>query len=141
MSGVAGGNRIQKADVQATFNKYIDQVLKTIPGFKKASLSGSVKAGSKADYGDLDLVIWFEGDDKREVKQRIIDAINKLPSDVIVPFKSEKYTGRRYYNSGELISVLFPIEGKQDEFIQVDNIIALTEEESVFKESFLDLPA
>ena len=96
MSGVAGGNRIQKADVQATFNKYIDQVLKTIPGFKKASLSGSVKAGSKADYGDLDLVIWFEGDDKREVKQRIIDAINKLPSDVIVPFKSEKYTGRRY---------------------------------------------
>ena len=141
MSGVAGGNRIQKADVQATFNKYIDQVLKTIPGFKKASLSGSVKAGSKADYGDLDLVIWFEGDDKREVKQRIIDAINKLPSDVIVPFKSEKYTGKRYYNSGELISVLFPIEGKTDEFIQVDNIIALTEEESVFKESFLDLPA
>jgi hypothetical protein len=141
MSGVAGGNRIQKADVQATFNKYVDQVLKTIPGFKKASLSGSVKAGSKADYGDLDLVIWFEGDDKREVKQRIIDAINKLPSDVIVPFKSEKYTGRRYYNSGELISVLFPIEGKTDEFIQVDNIIALTEEESVFKESFLDLPA
>ena len=141
MSGVAGGNRIQKVDVQATFNKYIDQVLKTIPGFKKASLSGSVKAGSKADYGDLDLVIWFEGDDKREVKQRIIDAINKLPSDVIVPFKSEKYTGRRYYNSGELISVLFPIEGKTDEFIQVDNIIALTEEESVFKESFLDLPA
>ena len=141
MSGVAGGNRIQKADVQATFNKYIDQVLKTIPGFKKASLSGSVKAGSKADYGDLDLVIWFEGDDKREVKQRIIDAINKLPSDVIVPFKSEKYTGRKYYNSGELISVLFPIEGKQDEYIQVDNIIALTEEEHTFKESFLDLPA
>ena len=141
MSGVAGGNRIQKADVQATFNKYIDQVLKTIPGFKKASLSGSVKAGSKADYGDLDLVIWFEGDDKREVKQRIIDAINKLPSDVIVPFESDIYTGRRYYNSGELISVLFPIEGKTDEFIQVDNIIALTEEESVFKESFLDLPA
>lgn len=141
MSGVAGGNRIQKQDVQATFNKYIDQVLKTIPGFKKASLSGSVKAGSKADYGDLDLVIWFEGDDKREVKQRIIDAISKLPSDVIVPFKSEKYTGRKYYNSGELISVLFPIEGKQDEYIQVDNIIALTEEEHTFKESFLDLPA
>jgi hypothetical protein len=141
MSGVAGGNRIQKQDVQATFNKYVDQVLRTIPGFKKATLSGSVKAGSKADYGDLDLVIWFEGDDKREIKQRIIDAINKLPSDVIVPFKSEKYIGRKYYNSGELISILFPIEGKQDEYIQVDNIIALTEEEHTFKESFLDLPA
>jgi len=141
MSGVAGGNRILKQDVQATFNKYVDEVLKNIPGFKKASLSGSVKAGSKADFGDLDIVTWFEGEDKKEVKQRIIDAITKLPNNIIVPFKSEKYTGRRYYNSGELISVLFPIEGKSDEFIQVDNIIALTEEESAFKGSFLDLPA
>jgi nicotinamide mononucleotide adenylyltransferase len=141
MSGVAGGNRILKQDVQSTFDAYVDQVLKHIPGFKKASLSGSVKAGSKADFGDLDIITWFEGDDKKEVKQRIIDAINKLPQNIIVPFRSEKYTGRRYYNSGELISVLFPITGKQDEFIQVDNIIALTEEESVFKGSFLDLPA
>lgn len=141
MSGVAGGNRILRQDVQATFNKYVNEVLSTIPGFKKASLSGSVKAGSKADFGDLDVITWFEGDDKREVKQRIIDAISKLPNNVIVPFKSEKYTGRRYYNSGELISVLFPIEGQEDQYIQVDNIIALTEEESVFKGSFLDLPA
>jgi nicotinamide mononucleotide adenylyltransferase/putative lipoic acid-binding regulatory protein len=141
MSGVAGGNRILKQDVQATFNKYVDEVLKNIPGFKRASLSGSVKAGSKADFGDLDIITWFEGEDKKEVKQRIIDAITKLPNNIIVPFKSEKYTGRRYYNSGELISVLFPIEGKADEFIQVDNIIALTEEESAFKGSFLDLPA
>lgn len=141
MSGVAGGNRILKQDVQSTFNAYVDQVLKHVPGFKKASLSGSVKAGSKADFGDLDIITWFEGDDKKEVKQRLIDAINKLPQNVIVPFKSEKYTGRRYYNSGELISVLFPIVGQDDQFIQVDNIIALTEEESVFKGSFLDLPA
>jgi hypothetical protein len=141
MSGVAGGNRILKQDVQATFNKYVDEVLSKIPGFKKASLSGSVKAGSKADFGDLDIITWFEGDDKREVKQRIIDAISKLPPSVIVPFKSEKYTGRKYYNSGELISVLYPIAGQEDQYIQVDNIIALTEEESVFKGSFLDLPA
>ena len=141
MSGVAGGNRILKQDVQSTFNAYVDQVLKHVPGFKKASLSGSVKAGSKADFGDLDIITWFEGDDKKEVKQRLIDAINKLPQNVIVPFKSEKYTGRRYYNSGELISVLFPIIGQDGQFIQVDNIIALTEEESVFKGSFLDLPA
>jgi hypothetical protein len=127
--------------VQATFNKYIDEVLRYIPGFKKASLSGSVKAGSKADFGDLDIIVWFEGEDKKEVKQRIIDAISKLPQNIIVPFKSEKYTGRRYYNSGELISVLYPIEGQEDQYIQVDNIIALTEEESVFKGSFLDLPA
>lgn len=141
MSGVAGGNRILKQNVQATFDKYIQEVLSKIPGFKKASLSGSVKVGSKADYGDLDLVVWFEGEDKREVKQRIIDTVLALPQNVIVPFKSEKYVGKRYHNSGELISVLYPIVGAEDQFIQVDNIIALTEEEHAFKGSFLDMPA
>lgn len=141
MSGVAGGNRIERGDVQATFNKYVEEVLSKIPGFKKASLSGSVKAGSKADFGDLDIIAWFEGEDKREVKQRIIEAVLALPQDVIVPFKSEKYAGKRYNNAGELISVLYPIVGKEDQFIQVDNIISLTEEEHAFKGSFLDLPA
>lgn len=141
MSGVAGGTRILRQDVQATFNKYVEEVLSNIPGFKKASLSGSVKAGSKPDFGDLDIIVWFEGEDKKEVKQRIIDAALALPQDIIVPFKSEKYTGRRYYNSGELITVLYPIVGKEDQYIQVDNIISLTEEEHAFKGSFLDLPA
>lgn len=141
MSGVAGGNRIDKADVKATFEKYTKQILEKIPGFKKATLSGSVKVGSKPDYGDLDLVTWFEGDDKKEVKQRIIQTVTAMPDSVIVPFKSEKYTGKKYYNSGEIITVLYPIEGKQDEFIQVDNIIALSEEEHGFKNNFLDLPA
>jgi hypothetical protein len=141
MSGVAGGNRIERGDVHNTFNKYVEEVLSKIPGFKKASLSGSVKAGTKADFGDLDIIVWFEGDDKREVKQRLIDAALALPQNIIVPFKSEKYTGRRYYNSGELISVLYPIVGKEDQYIQVDNIISLTEEEHAFKGSFLDLPA
>ena len=59
----------------------------------------------------------------------------------LTTLKSEKYTGRRYYNSGELISVLYPIVGKEDQYIQVDNIISLTEEEHAFKGSFLDLPA
>ena len=141
MSGVAGGNRIQRQDVQATFDSYVKEVLTKIPGFKKAALSGSVKAGSKADFGDLDIIAWFEGEDKREVKQRIIDVVTKLSDKLIVPFKSEKYPGRKYYNSGELISVLFPIIGKNGEFIQVDNIIALSEEESTYKGAFLDLPA
>ena len=141
MSGVAGGNRILKQDVQATFDSYVKEVLSKIPGFKKAALSGSVKAGSKADFGDLDIVAWFEGEDKREVKQRIIDLVTSLSDNIIVPFKSERYSGRKYYNSGELISVLFPITGKNGEFIQVDNIIALSEEESTYKGAFLDLPA
>jgi len=141
MSGVAGGNRIEKADVQKTFQKYIKEVLKKVPGFKKAELSGSVKVGSKSDYGDLDLITLFEGEDKKEVKQRIISVINSLPSTIIIPFKSEKYLGRKYYNSGEIISVLYPIEGKENQYIQVDNIISLTDEEHKFKGGFLDIPA
>ena len=141
MSGVAGGSRIEKEDVQGTFDKYVKDILEKIPGFKKASLSGSVKTGDKPDYGDLDLITWFEGKDKREVKQRIIEIIKAQPDSIIVPFKSEKYVGKKYYNSGEIITNLFPIEGKQGEYIQVDNIIALTEEEHGFKNNFLDLPA
>jgi len=141
MSGVAGGNRIEKSDVQRTFDKYTKEILEKIPGFKKASLSGSVKVGTKPDYGDLDLITWFEGEDKREVKQRIIKLVTSQSDSVIVPFKSEKYSGKKYYNSGEIITVLYPIEGKQDEYIQVDNIIALSEQEHSFKNSLLDLPA
>ena len=140
-SGVAGGNRIKKENVQETFANYIDKVLSRIPGFKHATLSGSIKTGSKSDFGDLDLIVSFKGEDKKEVKQRIVDTVMALSQDIIVPFKSDKYKGKRYYNSGEMISVLFPISGEPNQFIQVDNIIALSEEEHNFKNSFLDLPA
>lgn len=141
MSGVAGGNRIKKADVERTFSDYYNKVLKQIDGFQRAGLSGSVKAGSKSDYGDLDLIVLFRGEDKKEVKKRIVDYVSKLPDNVIVPFKSEKYQGKKYYNSGEIITVLFPISNNDDEYIQIDNIIALDETEHTFKTSFLDLPA
>lgn len=141
MSGVAGGSRIQKEDVRNTFDQYIEEILKNIPGFIKASLSGSVKVGTKPDYGDLDLITLFNGNNKKEVKKRIIQYIKSQPESIIVPFKSEKYYGRKYYNSGEIITVLYPIKGKDQEFIQVDNIIALSEEEHGFKNNFLDLPA
>jgi hypothetical protein len=140
MSGVAGGNRIQKKDVDRTFQDYQDKVLQKIPGFKGVSLSGSVKAKSKPDFGDLDLIVYFEGEDKKKVKQDIINVVSKMPDNLIVPFKSEKYTGRKYYNSGEIITILFPISGT-DETIQVDNIIALSQIEQEYKTSFLDLPA
>jgi hypothetical protein len=141
MSGVAGGTRIKLEDVDRTFTSFYNNVLKQIPGFRKANLSGSTKAKSKEDYGDLDIIAQFDGQDKKEVKQRIIDFITKQSDRVIIPFKSPKYTGRKYYNAGELISVLFPIEGKEGGEIQVDVIIALDPAEQEFKTSFLDLPA
>ena len=141
MSGVAGGSRIEKPDVHATFDKYIKEILEKIPGFIKATLSGSVKVGVKPSYGDLDIITHFEGNDKKEVKQRIIDLVKSQPDNIVVPFQSEKYAGRKYYNSGEIITILYPIEGKDGEYIQVDNIIALSDEEHTFKNNFLDIPA
>lgn len=140
MSGVTGGNRIKKSDVKRTFEKYQKDFLSKIPGFQSAQLTGSVKSGVKRDYGDLDLIVYFDGNDKREVKQRIITTAKSFPDDVIVPFKSEKYAGRKYYNAGELISVMYPIQGN-DGHIQIDNIVSLSPEESEYKENFLNIPA
>jgi hypothetical protein len=141
MSGVAGGNRIKRQNVDATFKDFENKVLKKIPGYKTATLSGSVKAGTKADFGDLDIIGTFEYDDKKVAKQAIIDAVAKMPDSLIIPFKSEKYRGKKYYNSGEIISVLFPIKGEPGEAIQADIMVALSETEHQFKNSFLDLPA
>lgn len=141
MSGVAGGSRIGNSNVDRTFNDFYNRVLKNIDGFRKASLTGSVKAKSKQDYGDLDIVTQFQGTDKKEVKSRIIKYVQSLPDSLIIPFTSEKYQGKKYYNSGEIITVLFPINGQDDENIQIDMIIALEESEHKFKEGFLDLPA
>lgn len=141
MSGVAGGNRIKKQDVQDTFNDFENKVLKKIPGYKAASLSGSVKAGTKADFGDLDVISTFEYDDKKVAKQAIIDTVAKMPDSLIMPFLSDRYKGKKYYNSGEIISVLYPIKGAPGETIQVDIMVSLSETEHQFKNSFLDLPA
>jgi len=141
MSGVAGGNRIKKQDVQDTFNDFENKVLKKIPGYKAASLSGSVKAGTKADFGDLDVISTFEYDDKKLAKQAIIDTVSKMPDSLIMPFQSDRYKGKKFYNSGEIISVLYPIKGAPGETIQVDIMVSLSETEHQFKNSFLDLPA
>lgn len=141
MSGSAGGNRIQRQMVQKTVEVYIDTVLSKYPGFKEAKISGSYNLGTKSDFGDIDLVITVEGTEKKEVKEQLVRFLEKYPDDVIVPFKSERYRGKKSLSSGELVTILFPVPGTEEEYVQVDNIISLSEEESTFKKSFLDVPA
>jgi len=140
MSGVAGGSRILKSNVDRTFADYQRKVLQNIPDFQNAKLTGSAKIKSKDDYGDLDIVVHFKGNDKKAVKKAIIDYVSSMPDRVIVPFQSSLYKGRKYYNSGEIITILYPIVGAEGN-IQIDNIIALSTEEYDFKEQFLNLPA
>jgi hypothetical protein len=141
MSGSAGGNRISRAAVEKTVQDYIDNVLSKFPGFKDAKATGSYNTGTKQDFGDIDLIVHLDSKDKKLVKQDLAKYFASLPDSVIVPFKSDKYKGKKSLSSGELVTVLYPISGVPDEFVQIDNIVSISEEESTFKNTFLDYPA
>ena len=141
MSGSAGGNRITRTSVENTVQDYIQNVLSKFPGFKKAKSTGSYNAGTKQDFGDIDLIIQIEGTDKKLIKQDLAKYFSTLPDSLIVPFKSDKYKGKKSLSSGELVTVLYPIAGTSDQYVQIDNIISISEEESTFKNTFLDYSA
>jgi predicted nucleotidyltransferase len=141
MSGSAGGNRVTRQAVEKTVNSYIEKVLKKFKAFKDAKISGSYNTGTKEDFGDIDLIVTFEGDDKKVLKKQLVDFFNTIPDDTIVPFKSDKYKGKKSLSTGEIVTVLYPIEGIEDQFVQIDNMVSLSDEESTFKKSFLDYPA
>ena len=141
MSGSAGGNRITRMSVENTVQDYIQKVLSKFPGFKKAKATGSYNAGTKQDFGDIDLIVQIEGTDKKLIKQDLAKYFSTLPDSLIVPFKSDKYKGKKSLSSGELVTVLYPIAGMPDQYVQIDNIISVSEEESTFKNTFLDYSA
>lgn len=140
-SGSAGGGRISRSFVEKTKEDYIAKVLSKFPGFKDARISGSYNTSAKEDFGNIDLIVTIEGEDKKKIKQELAAFLSSLPDDVIVPFKSSKYGGKKTLSSGELVTILYPIIGAPGEYIQIDNIIAISEEESNFKKAFLDYPA
>lgn len=136
MSGVAGGDRISQGDIKKVVNIYIKEVLQKFPAYVSYTISGSFKTGKK-DSGDIDLIILFDADNKKQLKLDLIEFL--LKQSVILPFRSDKYRGRRYYNSGELVTILYSQgNGKT---VQIDNIAALSLDEMKFKEHFLNLPA
>ena len=139
MSGVAGGDRILKADAWNVIRAYIE-ILKGFAFFKDYRISGSYH--SKEDFGDIDLIINISNrfsETKPIIKKRLIDFLCNLSEDTILPFRSYKYDQKRFYNSGEIVTILFTQgNGKT---IQIDNIISLSDEETEFKKRFLDMPA
>ena len=125
MSGVAGGDRIEAPHVRPTTDNYVSSVLSKFPGFTSADISGSFNYGNREDFGDIDLIVHIKGDDKKSIKQQLANYFASLPDSTIVPFKSPKYKGRKYYNAGELVSVLFPQSSYSDKTVQIDNIVAI----------------
>jgi cytidyltransferase-like protein len=141
MSGSAGGNRITRESVAKTVDSYINRILKKFPAFKSAKVSGSYNTSAKEDFGDIDLIVNLEATDKKNIKLELAKFLSNLPDDVIVPFKSEKYKGKKYLNTGEIITILHPIEGQPGEYVQIDNIVSISDDEAEFKKEFLDYPA
>jgi len=141
MSGSAGGNRINRSSVTKTVEQYINNVLKKFPGFTGAKISGSYNTSDKQDFGDIDLIVHLEASDKKGIKKELAQYLSSLPDNIIIPFKSEKYKGKKTLNSGEIVTILYPIIDNPGQYVQIDNIISISGEEAEFKKEFLDYPA
>lgn len=142
MSGSTGAERIRSRDDYVRFLESYCEVISKFNGFKSVQSSGSYCSDlSKQSFGDLDIVIHIESElSKKELKLQLIRYLESFPSDVIVEFTSEKYKGKRSYNSGEIVTVRY-YDSELGYSIQIDNIIALSAEEAEFKVSFLNMPA
>ena len=141
-SGSIGGNRILRQDVKPTVEKYEKEVLNKFPGYKKCEITGSYNAGTKKDHGDIDLCVWIDSKDNiKDVKKEFKKHIENLTDDITPKFRSGRNQGKKAQLYGSIVTCQIPIVGKEDEFVQVDNIIVLTPEELNFQKSFLNLNA
>ena len=142
MSGSTGAARIAS---RAHFKSFIDsytKILSKFPGFVSFVPSGSYNSNpNKQDFGDIDGITHIQSDkDKTQVKKELAAYLSALPDDVIVPFQSERYRGKKALNTGEIVTIRYH-DANLDYSVQIDNIIALDKTEADFKREFLDYPA
>lgn len=142
MSGVTGAERVRSRADFARFVEEYEEVISNFPGYISMTTSGSYNADPfKQDFGDIDLIIHFDTwTDKKLLKQMLVQYFESFSEDIIVPFTSAKYTGKRTSNTGELVSVRYHSKNLGYS-VQIDNIVALSAEEMNFKREFLDMPA
>jgi len=140
MSGVAGADRIEREFVEPTIRDFTNRVLSKFPGYESAQTSGSYNTSAKKDFGDIDLIVHIKGTDKKTIKKDLQNYLESLPASLIIPFDG-KHQGRRSYNAGELVSIRYPQFSNPGKSVQIDCIVALDENESNFKKTFLDYPA
>ena len=139
MSGVTGNEPIKGRDeFKKIYDDYTSNLLK-IPGVKNVQISGSyISNRAKTEFGDMDLIVTVDTNlNKKEFKKKLAEYLIKFKGNE--PFVSPKYKGRKFYNSGEIITVSY--KSKNSEPCQIDNIIALSDDEANFKLNFLNLPA
>lgn len=147
MSGSIGGSRIPTKSVKPTVDNYIKRVLKGFPGYKDCDTTGSynviMKLGQekKEGHGDIDLAVYIEADDLKKMKKDFKAYCEKLPDDVTVPFADGKRKGSKAQLFGAIVTVGFPIDGQEDKYVQIDNILVTSAKDMRFQKSFLDMNA
>jgi len=82
---------------------------------------------------------------KRIVKKHFMDWLDKAPETKVVPFApgpdgNNKHAGKRFGNTGELVTISYKADDETPA-AQIDNMVALDDNEYVFKKQFLDMPA
>jgi hypothetical protein len=137
MSGAAGGITINKENLKATIRDYRDNVLKPLGLDKSYNVTGVRSRPEKNTFGDIDIIISFPGGDKKELKQQLaqfLEQVEKIPE---IPHKKNK----KYFIHGSIVSILYPISGRENEYVQIDNVVTSSEDEGKFTYRMLDLPA
>jgi hypothetical protein len=146
MSGAAGGSRIDRENLKQTIRNYRDNVLKPLGLDGSYNITGVRNRRDKYSYGDIDIVLAFKedtpqgGDIKKhraQLKQEFAKFLSQLGEIPTMPHKG----GKKYFIHGNIVSILYPIAGREDEYVQIDNIISIGEEEAELTYNMLDLPA
>ena len=141
MSGSIGGSRILREEVQPTLNNYINNVLKGFPGFVSAQITGSYNAGTKKDHGDMDLAVYIDGNDIKKIKKDFKSYLESLNDSLTPKFIFGRNKGKKAQMYGTIVTCGTPIMGREDCYVQVDNIIVNSKEAQRFQKEFLDLDA
>jgi hypothetical protein len=136
MSGAAGGSRIKKEDLKVTIRDYRDNILKPLGLDKSYSITGVRSRPEKDVFGDIDVVLSFPEGDKKELKQNLAKFLESKEQIPVIPKKNKKY-----FIHGNIVSILYPISGREEEYVQIDNIVTSSEKEGKFTYKMLDLPA
>ena len=141
MSGSIGGKRIKRSEVQPTLDLYIEKVLKGFPGFVSAQITGSYNAGTKVDHGDIDIAVHIKGSDIKTIKKNFKNYLDGLSDELTPKFIFGRNKGKKSQLYGAIVTCGFPIYGRPDDYVQIDNIIVTNENEQRFQKEFLDLDA
>ena len=137
MSGAAGGSRINKENLKDTIRDYRDNILKPLGLDKSYSITGVRSRPEKNIFGDIDIVVSFQGGDKKELKQELAQFLSQVDKIPAIPHKKNN----KYFIHGNIVSTLYPISDKEGEYVQIDNIVTTSKEEGKFVFNMLDLPA